>query len=57
MNEQYKKSREENNRVELNLANPHFFQPKLHTILSKDTELFQENWLNKMMDLKRGKLG
>jgi len=36
INQQYKKSQEENDRLELNLSNPHFFQPKLHTILTRE---------------------
>lgn len=43
INQQYKKSQEENDRLELNLSNPHFFQPKLHTILTREKQLMQEN--------------
>jgi hypothetical protein len=43
LNQQYKKSLEENDRLELNLSNPYFFQPKLHTILNREKELMQEN--------------
>ena len=43
LNEQYKKSREENDRLELNLSNPYFFQPKLHMILNKEIELLQDS--------------
>ena len=43
LKEQYKKSQQENDRLELNLSNPYFFQPKLHTILTKETELLQDS--------------
>jgi hypothetical protein len=29
-------------RLELNLSNPLFFQPKLHAILNREREFFQE---------------
>jgi hypothetical protein len=35
LHEQYKKSGQENDRLELNLSNPYFFQPKLHAILTR----------------------
>ena len=42
-NQEYQSPLENHDRLELNLANPSFFQPKIHTILHRNRELLIEN--------------
>ena len=50
LQETYKKSLSENDRLELNLNNPYFFQTKLHTIMNKEREIIRDDNINS--DLK-----
>lgn len=43
INQNYRLPLADNDKLELNLANPYFFQPKLHTMLQKEEEIFSND--------------